>query len=725
LARTVWTGLDDLTRALCEGFARGVNAWMVDHPGNLPAWAGGVRPEDILALWHCYLMSHAPIDMPGVYRRPAASLTGNAWAVSGKRSATGDTLLVINPHGAYEGPFRWYEAHLVCGEIYHVAGATLFGLPVILQGHNGLLGWGLTPNHGDWADVYIEGAGNVAEQRRTESFGIMTATGMREGKAVTGMGAHGPLLGEFQGRACTLQAGGFGDLGGLAQVYQMGAAINLAGFREALAMHQMPCFHVVYGDREGNVFYAYNIKCGDKAGFVEQVAPEEPGKSGEKKADGQGPSRVQIPVNWNLPVPGDNSDFAWKGIIVPGNLPVVLNPLSGYVQACGNPPWLCTSDSGLNGEMFPGWFAQDRDTYSAQRVRKLLEGGQRTVEDMQSMLYDTVGGLGADLADRLSKAAMEHATFMKAAHPDTASCIELLKGWNGAGELGGGAMTYFSLWYNLSRPRILNMFPSEKVWLAAFTANAPEAVEPALAALSDAAGYMRNEFDGVGAPWGDVHTLKRGLKEISVPGSVSAEPIWVMADAILDRKKIRVDYGYGYAMIVQLGEKVSALSMSPFGSSESSASAHYDDQLPLLAERRLKKTRFDAEDVQQNAERVKGCTFIVRARDADVMVRIDSPTPVEARLRTEAPDGKVPENLRIYGKSIKLEIAPALDTVSWVAEWKVGEDVAPGDQLSSAKLFSKSEDGEWKVTGESDVNMTARTLVASGNGGGLFAVIGN
>ena len=727
LARSLWPQVDELTRALCEGFARGVNAWMVDHPGDVPTWAGGVRPEDIVALWHCYLMSHAPVDLPGVYRRPPASITGNAWAVSGKRSDSGDTLLVINPHGAYEGPFRWYEAHLVCADVYHVAGATLFGLPIILQGHNGLLGWGLTPNQPDWADVYVENGGAGSDRWQTRRFGIMTATGIQEGKAVTGLGAHGPLLGEVQGRAHTLLVGGFGDLGGMAQLYRMGAAINLAGFREALASHQIPCFHVVYADREGNVFYSYNVKCGDKAGYVEQAAPEAPVQSNDNEKKDAKPEggKTRIPVNWNLPVPGDNTDFAWKGIITQPNLPSVLNPPSGYVQACGNPPWLCSSDSGLSPEAFPAWFALDRDTFRAQRVRKLLEGGPRTVEDMQSMLYDTVGGLGAELAGRLWKAASEQTAFLKAAHPDTAACVELLKSWNGAAELGGGAMTYFSLWHNLSRPRILNRFPSEGVWLQSFLAGAPEATEPALAALSDAAGYMRNEYDGIGAPWGEVHTLKRGLKEVPMPGSMSAEPIWVMADGFVDRKKIRTDYGYGYAMIVRLGKEVSALSVSPFGASELSASVHYDDQLPLMAERRLKKTRFEPDDVQRNAERVRGCAFILRVREADMTIRLEAPAVVEARLRTEEVSGaNLPEKLRFYGKGVKLEIAPASTTAGWVAEWKVPEEMAPGETLQSAKLFLRSEDGVWKPAGESDVNMTERAVIASGNGPGVFAIVG-
>jgi len=144
-----------LTQALCEGFAVGVNTWMFEHPGQAPEWAEGVRAADVLALWHCYLMSFAPFDLEGTWRRAPAADSGNAWALGPARSTSGRPILVMNPHTAYDGPFQWYEAHLAVGPL-DVAGATLYGLPVIIQGHNGALGWALTPNVPDFADMYAE-----------------------------------------------------------------------------------------------------------------------------------------------------------------------------------------------------------------------------------------------------------------------------------------------------------------------------------------------------------------------------------------------------------------------------------------------------------------------------------------------------------------------------------------------------------------------------------------
>src|SRR5690606_29037015 len=100
-------------------------------------------------------MSFAPMDLPDMWRRSPPAHTGNAFAVAPGRTQNGNTLLGINPHTDYEGPFQWYESHLILDDL-NIYGATLFGVPVILQGHNETLGWALTPNKPDFADVYLE-----------------------------------------------------------------------------------------------------------------------------------------------------------------------------------------------------------------------------------------------------------------------------------------------------------------------------------------------------------------------------------------------------------------------------------------------------------------------------------------------------------------------------------------------------------------------------------------
>ena len=125
LAAKAFPKLDGITIELCQGFAYGVNTWLLENPGAAPSWADAVKPEDVLALMHCYFMSQAPYDFPDRAPYPAVASTGNAWAIDATKSKDGSPMLAFAMHGAYEGAFLWYEAHLAMPG-YDCEGATIY-----------------------------------------------------------------------------------------------------------------------------------------------------------------------------------------------------------------------------------------------------------------------------------------------------------------------------------------------------------------------------------------------------------------------------------------------------------------------------------------------------------------------------------------------------------------------------------------------------------------------
>lgn len=81
----------------------------------------------------------------------------NAWAISGKRTASGKPLLAGDPHIGYSVPAVWYEAHLSS------PGFELYGHfpalnPMALLGHNSEFGWSLTMFENDDIDLVAEKA---------------------------------------------------------------------------------------------------------------------------------------------------------------------------------------------------------------------------------------------------------------------------------------------------------------------------------------------------------------------------------------------------------------------------------------------------------------------------------------------------------------------------------------------------------------------------------------
>jgi penicillin amidase len=79
----------------------------------------------------------------------------NAWAAAPSRSASGGTLLANDPHLGFTAPSIWYLARLEL-QSGGVIGGTIPGMPVVLTGRSGALGWGLTSAYLDDQDVSIE-----------------------------------------------------------------------------------------------------------------------------------------------------------------------------------------------------------------------------------------------------------------------------------------------------------------------------------------------------------------------------------------------------------------------------------------------------------------------------------------------------------------------------------------------------------------------------------------
>ena len=73
----------------------------------------------------------------------------NGWVVGPSRSASGHSLLFINPHLPYFGPGQVYEGHVQSEEGWDFTGYTRFGFPFPYVGHNATLGWVSTDNAAD------------------------------------------------------------------------------------------------------------------------------------------------------------------------------------------------------------------------------------------------------------------------------------------------------------------------------------------------------------------------------------------------------------------------------------------------------------------------------------------------------------------------------------------------------------------------------------------------
>ena len=164
-----------------KGYADGINYWAALNPNKVDQSIFPVSENDLLVgmvfrmpLFYGFdhyieelidllsdeeklevatnSLSHQPlIASVKSHFNPSGS---NAFAVSKKRSANNETLLVINSHQPLTGPVAWYEAHIKSDEGLNIMGGTFPGSPFIHVGFNEYLGWGATVNQPDLGDIY-------------------------------------------------------------------------------------------------------------------------------------------------------------------------------------------------------------------------------------------------------------------------------------------------------------------------------------------------------------------------------------------------------------------------------------------------------------------------------------------------------------------------------------------------------------------------------------------
>jgi len=393
--------------------------------------AKNLSPDELQVLWPAY-PRNAPIT--GVESRDQASLhsdgpspralsdslladalavlpwalapkdASNAWALSGRLTASGKPILANDPHLSLEAPGVWYLVRIETPGLT-LSGATAPGVPFHLVGHNGAIAWGLTTTHSDTQDLFIEEVspedhgkyrtpdGWVDFDTRVETIAVkdadpleLTVRHTRHGPVIGDSGNPNiPSLGDDRVLALAWPALREDDLTAQA-LYLLNRAEDWVRFEEALRSFHSPQQNIFFADVTGNI------------GFV---------------AAGRAPIRKN--GDGRRPVPGWDGTYDWTGFIPFDALPRSLNPRPGRIANGNNKivpdayPYLITAD----------W----PDPYRAQRLSQVLTGLENAgPDDMRTMQHDTVS-LGL-------QALLPHLTAAKTETEIARKALQLLTAWD-------------------------------------------------------------------------------------------------------------------------------------------------------------------------------------------------------------------------------------------------------------------------------------------------------
>ena len=484
----------------------------------------------------------------------------NAFAISKKRSADDDTMLVINSHQPLTGPVAWYEAHIKSDEGLNIMGGTFPGSPFIHVGFNEYLGWGATVNQPDLADIYeltinpenenqylLDGSWKnlkvVKQEFKVKIFGPFNITYPLD----MYFSDHGPVMKNGQ-KAYALRYVGMNDANQASAWLKMNKATNFNEWQDSLKMQQIASLNLVYADKEDNIFFVHNMKS---------------------------PIR-DFDYDWKSIIPGDKSNLIWSEFYTYEEIPKILNPDSGYIYSTNQSPFFVTDlNDNLKEENFPITMGfQSRITNRAHRAYELLDVDKKiSWENLDRYKHDNKFSINSRQYKFLQKIFSYNFTEDR-----LIAAQNFLKNWN----LGTD---------NENMHAAFGVCIVAPEWLAEIK---KESQPDPIKIFKDCVNEFEKNFNQLGVKWSEISFLERGKKMLPVQGGPDVlRAIYSprSEDGIL--KAVAGDGLYIYVNWDKLGQQ-SSTSVHQFGASTSvKESPHYDDQMELFVNEKLKKTFFN------------------------------------------------------------------------------------------------------------------------------------
>lgn len=581
-----------------NAFAAGINDYASKYPETLDPDVLKVLPvSGIDVVTHAHrLMNFIYVASPARVvgdQAPPFKAGSNTYAVAPHKSASGNTLLLQNPHLPWEtGFFTYYEAHLV-GPDFEMYGATQVGLPVIRFAFNQRMGISNTVNRIPGATIYhltlkdngYEFDGEVKPFDVAEKhYQVLQEDGSLLTKSLlVRKSVHGAVFTRKDGETVALRVAGLDRPGMLQQYFDMLKADSFAAFTAVMERLQIPTFNITYADKEGNIQYLYN-----------GILPK------HDKGD---------LAFWTGLVPGDTSEYLWDEVHTYAELPKVINPDSGFVQNANDPPWLATYPPAYSYNDYPPYVAVEGPmSFRAQNAVKMMaESGKLSMADFESIKTSTYALMTERVLDDLLEAAKgsDDELVLQAAG--------ILAEWNRYFDEDNRAGVLFENWaerFAGKRSGFADQANYAVPWLADSPLSTPYGLkDPAQAVtmLKAAAEETIATYGRMDPRFGDVSRFI--IRDKDVPGhggygNLGAFNVITWWDPHGDGIR-EPRHGETWVSMVEFSTPVKAKGIMAYGNSRQAGSAHYSDQLELLARDEYRTLWLQREEVEAHTEQTE------------------------------------------------------------------------------------------------------------------------
>ena len=496
-------------------------------------------------------------------------LGSNAYAVNPLKSKDGSTRLMINSHQPLNGPVAWYEAHLKSEEGWNMMGGLFPGSPFIFVGFNDNLGWGLTVNKPDLSDAFLLKINPLNPNQYlldnewvnfkskiielpTKLLGPLHWTFKREAR----YSEHGPVL-ETKNGTYAIRYAGMTDIKQVDQWFKLNKSKNLNQWLKAMELRSIISFNAIYADSESNILFLHNSSS---------------------------PLRSES-VNWIDFVDGTNSELIWNEIVPFKEIPLLINPKSGWLVSTNQDPFKVTSEEfNLDRSNYSKTLGlQTRMTNRANRALELFnENNSISEEVFKAIKFDNKYSIHSR-AFKYLQTILTHEFNNKA----LIESQQVLQNWN------------LSTSFN-NKEATLGVCIISPEWLSEQTNTDPP--DP-ISVFNDCTLNITNFYGRIDPLWSERNFLIRGNKKLPVQGG--PDTLRAIYGTEQADGSLKASGGDGLYIYVEWNKnkKIKSESVHQFGSAtQDQNSIHYDDQMELYVNEKMKSTFFNTFHLKKNIE---------------------------------------------------------------------------------------------------------------------------
>jgi acyl-homoserine-lactone acylase len=601
-------------KQLMVGFADGLNYYLHTHPEVKPKLIERFEP------WMALSFSEGSIggdiesidlkDLERFYGKPgqgaiasAANIRdaeprgSNGFAIAPKLSASGNALLLVNPHTSFY--FR-PEVHMVSEQGLNAYGAVTWGQFFIYQGFNDKAGWMHTSGGGDVIDEYLETIverdgryyykyGN--EERPVKAVPVTlpykAPSGAMASRTVTAYFTHhGPVVREQGGKWVSVKMMDE-PLKALTQSYTRTKARDYNAFYKAMELRTNSSNNTVYADAKGNIAYFHG-------NFIPKRDPR---------------------YDWSKPVDGSVAATEWQGLHAIKDTITLFNPASGYISNTNNWPFSASGASSPQRKDYPDYMWSLPENARGRHAERVLRDARgMTLESLIAAAYDSHLTAFEPLVPQL----VQDFAALPASDPHREQLqaqVAALQAWDlrsGVGSVPTSLAIYWAqdmVATHAARARAAGV-PTVDFITGNLTA------EARLASLQRASAKLAADFGTWQTPWGEINRFQRVSGEIdqqyddskpSYPVGFASAHWGSLASfgmvAKQKTKRIYGDRGNSFVAVVEFGPRVRAKSILAGGNSNNPASKHFADQAEMYSRGAFKDVLFYKEDIEKHLAR--------------------------------------------------------------------------------------------------------------------------